>query len=71
MKGSIRQRSPGSWELTIDLRRAALGKRRGKYATVSGTKSAAQRELRHLLSTLDKGIDLPSKKILMRDWFRR
>ena len=65
MKGSIRQRSPGSWELTIDLRRAALGKRCGKYATVSGTKSAAQRELRHLLSTLDKGIDLPSKKILI------
>ena len=71
MKGSIRQRTQGSYELTIDLGRDALGKRRRKYVTVQGTKSTAQRELRRLLTTLDRGIDLPSERILMRDWLDR
>ena len=39
MKGSIRQRTQGSYELTIDLGRDALGKRRRKYVTVQGTNS--------------------------------
>lgn len=71
MKGSLRQRSPGSWEFTIDQDRDALGKRRRKTTTVRGAKAAAQRELRRLLSTLDRGIDLPSEKIPLRDWRRR
>ena len=33
MKGSIRQRSPGSWELTVDQGRDALGKRRRQLLT--------------------------------------
>ena len=71
MKGSIRQRTPGSYELTIDLGRDALGKRRRKFVTIQGTKSTAQRELRRLLSTLDRGIDLPSEKITIRQWLDR
>ena len=71
MKGSLRQRSPGSWELTIDQGRDALGKRRRKTTTFRGAKAVAQRKLRRLLSTLDRGIDLPSEKILPRDWRRR
>ena len=71
MKGSILQRSPRSWELTIDLGRDALGKRRRKFLTGRGTKARAQRELRRRLSTLDKGIDLPSEKIFLRDWLHR
>jgi hypothetical protein len=54
MKGSIRQRNPGSWELTVDLGRDPLGKRQRKSLTVRGTQ--AQRKLRELLSTLDKGL---------------
>ena len=46
MKGSIRQRSPGSWELTIDMGRDALGKRCRKHVTVRGAKFTAQREIR-------------------------
>ena len=34
MKGSNRQRSPGSWELTIDQGRDPFGKRRRKRVTV-------------------------------------
>ncbi len=56
MKGSLRQRSPGSWELTFDLGRDTFGKRRRKHLTVRGSKAHAQRELRCLLTTLDRGI---------------
>ena len=71
MKGSLRQRSPGSWELTIDTGRDALGKRRRKFITVQGTKAHAQRKLREFLTTLDQGIALPTEKILLRDWLDR
>ena len=33
MKGSIRQRSAGSWELTVDLDRDALDRCRRKYVS--------------------------------------
>ena len=36
MNGSIRQRSPGTWELTVDVGRDLAGKRRRKYVTVRG-----------------------------------
>ncbi len=68
MKGSLRQRSPGSWELTIDTGRDALGRRQRKFVTVRGTKAQAQRKLRELLTSLDQGIALPAEKILLRDW---
>ena len=71
MKDSIRQRSPGSWELTVDQGRDTRGKRRRKHLTVRGTKATAECELRKLLSTLDKGIDLPTHKITLRDWLDR
>ena len=71
MKGSLRQRSPGSWELTIDTGRDALGKRQRKFVTVQGTKAQAQRRLREFLTTLDQGIALPTEKILLRDWLDR
>ena len=69
VKGYLRQRSPGSWELTIDTGRDALGRRQRKFVTVQGTQ--AQRKLRELLSILDKGLGLPAEKILLRDWLDR
>ncbi len=41
MKGSLRQRSPGSWELTIDQCCDATGKRCRKHLSVHGSKAAA------------------------------
>ena len=41
MKGSLRQRSPGAWEITVDLRRDPLGRRQRKDLTVRGTKAQA------------------------------
>ena len=60
MKGRIRQRSAGSWELTVDLGRDGLGKRRRKYLTGRGTKAQTRRKLREILSTLDRVIALRS-----------
>ena len=57
MKGRIRQRSPGSWQVSFELGRDALGKRRTKAVTVRGTKADAQRRLRELLTALDQGQD--------------
>ena len=71
MKGSLRQRSPGSWELRVDLGRDAFGKRQRKSKTVRGTKAHAQRVLREMLTALDKGIGLTTEKILLRDWLDR
>ena len=68
MKGSLRQSSPGSWELTLDLGRDALGLRRRNYLTLRGTKGQAQRELRELLTTLDKGLGIPTEKVRLGDW---
>lgn len=71
MKGSLRQRSPGTWELTIDLGRHPSGKRHRKYQTVRGTKAQAQRRLRELLTSLDQGIVPNTKRIRLRDWLDR
>ena len=71
MKGSIRQRSTGTWELTIDAGRDPLGKRRRKYVTARGTKAQAQRKLRELLSSMDRGMDISTDRILFRDWLDR
>ena len=38
MNGLIRQRSPGTWELTLDLGRDVSGKWRRKYVTVRGSR---------------------------------
>ena len=50
MKGTIRQRSPGSWEIQVFLGRDANGKRMRKTETVRGKKADAQRRLREILS---------------------
>ena len=70
MKGGIRQRSPGAWELTLNLGRDAQGIRRRRSVTVRGTKAQAQRRLRELLADFDKGI-APPDPVVIRDWLDR
>lgn len=71
MNGSIRSRGKGTWELTIDLGKDASGKRRRKFVHVRGPKSEAQRKLRDLLSTMDKGIPLGNRKVTFGDWLSK
>ncbi len=63
MNGSIRKKNTKSWEITIDLGRDDDGKRRRKYEYVTGTKAAAQRRLRELLTDLDKGLPIDAPKL--------
>ena len=71
MKGSIRRRSKNSWQLSIDLGRDTSGKRLRKFVTVQGQKSDAQRKLREILSTIDKGIPVDGKDITVSEFLRR
>ena len=57
MKGSIRQRSKGSWEVCVDTGRdPATGKRLRHFESVKGTKKVAQQRMHELLHTLEQGV---------------
>ena len=72
MNGHIRQRSPGSWEIRYDYGTdPATGKRRIATATVRGDRKAAEKELRRLLHTLDKGEHVDPTRISVREWLER
>jgi integrase len=56
MRGSIRRRGKGAWELTIDMGRdAATGKRIRRFHTVRGTRRDAEHELTARLHALATG----------------
>jgi integrase len=64
--GSMRQRSPGSWELKYEAGTDPVtGKRRTRFKTVKGNKRDAQRELRKLLHQVDEGIDADPGKLTL------
>jgi len=71
MRGSIRQKSKNSWQIVVDIGTDAEGKRLRHFETVRGRKGDAQRKLTGLLSSLDKGIPLPTGKITVADLLRQ
>ena len=71
MKGSIRRRSKNSWELTIDLGRDANGKRLRKFMNVQGLKADAERKLRELLASLDRGIPINTENVKVSEYLQR
>ena len=54
MRGTITKRGKNSWQVKYDLPRED-GKRRQRYATVTGSRKDAQRELTRLLGAVDGG----------------
>lgn len=55
-RGSLKQRSPGSWQLRVELEPdPATGKRRQKATTHRGTKKAAQTALAKLVLDAEEG----------------
>jgi integrase len=57
MRGHIRERGKGTWELRVFLGRDPITRRdRYKTRTFKGGKKEAEKELRALLSTLDAGV---------------
>ena len=71
MKGRIRQRSPGSWQVSFDLGRDATGKRLTKAVTIRGTKAQAERKLREMLTALDQGRNPVPADMSLREWLER
>jgi hypothetical protein len=54
MKGSLRQRSAGSWELRVYIGTdPATGRRLDRTATVRGNRSDAERELAEMVASVD------------------
>ncbi len=73
MRGSIRQRSKGSWEITIDIGRdPATGKRLRCFETMEGTKKDAQRRLVELQVNVEQGTYIKQpKQLTMAIWLRQ
>jgi integrase len=67
--GSIRERSPGHWQVTIAVGRdPSTGRRRRERFTVRGTRSDAQRAKRERLQERDRGLAVAPNKITVREW---
>ncbi len=60
MRGSIRQQSKETWQITVDVGGTPDGKRLRHFETIKGRKADAQRRLNELLVTLDKGTYAPT-----------
>lgn len=56
MRGSIRQRSPGSWFLKVELPRKADGRRRQHIETIRGTRREAEKRLAQLVHEVDSRV---------------
>jgi integrase len=74
MRGTLKQRSKGTWTLWLDLPRGTDGKRRRQTLTVQGTKKQAEAKLAELVHQLDTGdYSQPNKSTLgvfMAQWLR-
>jgi integrase len=72
MKGSIRQRSKGSWEIAIDIGRdPSTGKRLQHWETVRGTKRDAQQRLAELLVSIEQGSYIKPKRLSLAEYLQR
>ena len=67
MRGHIRQKSKGSWQIQIYAGLGPDGKLRRHFETVRGRKSDAQRRLTELLSSLDKGVYTPPGRLTVAE----
>jgi len=70
MRGSIRKKSEGSWQIQIYTGIGQDGKPRRHFETVRGRKGDAQRRLTELLSSLDKGIYTPPGRLTVAEHLR-
>jgi len=72
MKGYIRQRSKGSWEITIDIGRdPATGKRLRHFESIKGTKKDTQRRLVELLANVEKGSYIKPQRLSLAEYLQQ
>ena len=69
MRGSIRQRGKGSWEICVDVGRdPSTGKRVRQFETVRGPKRDAERRLRELLVSVEQGSYIKPARVALGEW---
>jgi len=72
MKGSIRQRSKGSWEVCIDIGTdPQSGKRRRHFESIRGSKRGAQKRLAELMVSIDKGSYVRPKRLTVAQYLEQ
>lgn len=71
MKGSVHQRSKGSYQLRYEGPPDGTGKRKYLSETVRGTKKEAERVLRERLAAIESGGYVPKHKETVRDFMQR
>lgn len=72
MRGHIRRQSPQSWEIVVELPRdPATGRRRQHFETVRGLKKDAERRLRELVTSLERGGFVQPNRITLGEWLNR
>jgi integrase len=71
MKGSIRQRSKGSYQIRYEGPSDGTGKRKFLSETIKGSKKGAERVLRERLSAIENGGYVPRDKETVSDFMQR
>lgn len=71
MKGSIRQRSKGSWQLRYDILDPESGMRKYVSETVRGTKKEAERVLRECLAAVESGSYVTKQRETVAEFMQR
>jgi hypothetical protein len=71
MRGSLEQRSKGSWRLRYDGPSDARGKRKQITETVRGTKRQAEAVLRDRLAAIENGGYVPKQKETVAEFMQR
>lgn len=70
MKGHIRARGPGAWELKFDVQ-SDTGERKARYVTFRGGKREAQKKLTELLDQVNKGSFIDPSKTTLAEFLDR
>ena len=75
MRGSLKQRSKGSWSIILDLGRetdpvTGGSKHKQKWITFRGTKAQAEAQLTAVLSAADGGTFVEPSKVTLIAWLR-
>ena len=68
MRGSIREKSKGSWQIQVYTGIGQDGKYRRHFETIRGRKSDAQKRLNELLVSLEKGLYTPLGRLTVAEY---
>lgn len=72
MKGHIRRRGRSSWAIVIDLPRdPQTGRRRQRWHSVRGSKRDAERVLRELLHSLERGVCIRPQRLTLGEYLHQ